>query len=112
MWRNGQCSSVRLTAKRHSETIAVPGRSYIMEFETGYQKALNSVIKYQEEAVLMNGSIQKNVVQHTEFQVTIEEEIFQKQGDKVLVMSTLEILNCNPDSPAAGWINGLELDQG
>ena len=47
-----------------------------------------------------------------EFQVTIEEEIFQKQGDKVLAMSTLEILNCNPDSPAAGWINGLESDQG
>jgi hypothetical protein len=92
---------------RHSETIAVPGRSYIMEFEVGYQTASNSVIKCQGESVLMDGSIQKNIVQHTEFQVTIEEEIFQKQGDKVLAMSSSEILSCNPHGPARGCVGAM-----
>ena len=83
-----------------------------MEFETGYPTASNSVIKCQEEAVLMNGSILKNVVQHREFQVMIEEEIFQKQGDKVLAMSSSEILNCNPHDPAAGCEGALRTYTG
>ena len=101
-----------LMVLRHIKTIAVPKRSYIMEFETGYPTASNSVIKCQEEAVLMNGSILKNVVQHREFQVMIEEEIFQKQGDKVLAMSSSEILNCNPHDPAAGCEGALHTYTG
>ena len=92
---------------RTSETLVVPGRTYIMEFEAGMQTASNSVIKCQGEAVLMNGSIQKGVVQHTEFQITIEEEIFQKRQDKVLAMSSSEILSCNPHGPASGCVGAL-----
>ena len=39
--------------------------------------------------------------------ITIEEEIFQKQQDKVLAMSSSEILNCNLHGPAAGGIGEL-----
>ena len=92
---------------RTSETLVVPGRTYVMEFEAGMQKASNSIIKCQGEAVLMNGSIQKGVVQHTEFQITIEEEIFQKRQDKVLAMSSSEILSCNPHGPASGCVGAL-----
>ena len=71
------------------------------------QTASNSVIKCQGEAVLMNCSIQKGVVQHTEFQITIEEEIFQKRQDKVLAMSSSEILSCNPHGQASGCVGAL-----
>ena len=92
---------------RTIETLVVPGRTYIMEFEAGMQTASNSVIKCQGEAVLMKGSIQKGIVQHTEFQITIEEEIFQKRQDKVLAMSSSEILSCNPHGPASGCVGAL-----
>ena len=90
-----------------SETLAVPGRTYVMEFEVGYQTASNSIIKCQGESVLMNVSIQKGVVQHTEFVITIEEEIFQKQQDKVLAMSSSQILNCSPHGPDSGCFGAL-----
>jgi len=64
---------------RHSVTITVPGRTYKMEFEVGYQ----TESKCQGELVLLYGSIQKGVVQHREFIITVEEVIFHKQGDKV-----------------------------
>ena len=46
-------------------------------------------------------------MQHTEFTITIEEEIFQKRQDKVLAMSSSEMLDCNPHAPAAGCVGAL-----
>ena len=46
----GQMSSTRqfvTSQTRKSETIAVPGRTYVMEFVVGYRTATNSVIKSQ-----------------------------------------------------------------
>ena len=50
-----------------------------MEFEVGHHTASNFVFKCQGDLVLMNGSIYKNLVQHIEFEITVEEEIFQEQ---------------------------------
>ena len=46
----GQMSSTHqfvTSQTRKSETIAVLGRTYVMEFEVGYRTATNSVIKSQ-----------------------------------------------------------------
>ena len=72
----GQMSNTRqfvTPQTRKSETIAVPGRTYVMEFEVGYQTATNSVIKS-----LSDGSIQKGVVQCTEF--VIRNKKFSRRG--------------------------------
>ena len=37
----------------------------------------------------------------------VEEEIFQKQGDKVLAMLSSDILSCNPYGTAAGCVGAL-----
>ena len=42
-----------------SKSIVVPGRTYIMEFEVGFQTASNSKIKCQGQDILLDGSIQK-----------------------------------------------------
>ena len=57
---------------RKSEAIVVPGRTYIMEFEVGFQTALNSVIKCQGQDILLEGSIQKGIVQHVEYVIQVE----------------------------------------
>jgi len=39
--------------------------------------------------------------------ITVEEEIFQKQQEKVLTMDSSKILSCNPHRPAAGCVGEL-----
>ena len=52
-------------------------------------------------------SIPKGEVQDTELVITVEEQIFQKQEEKVLTMPSSKILSCNPHGPAAGWVRAL-----
>ena len=44
---------------RKTETLVVPGRTYIMEFSAGFQTASNSEIRCQGTDILIDGSIQK-----------------------------------------------------
>ena len=92
---------------RKSEAIVVPGRTYIMEFEVGFQTASNSVIKCQGQDILLEGSIQKGIVQHVEYVIQVEHEVFKVTGDKIMAMISVERLPCNPLGPAAGCVGAL-----
>ena len=54
-----------------------------MEFELGFQTATNSAITCQGMDVLVDGSIQSGIVMHTEYEITIEEELFTKNSGAV-----------------------------
>jgi len=55
-----------------TESVIVPGKSYIMELKVSFQTASNSKVKGQGQDILLNGSIQKGIVQHAEYVVQIE----------------------------------------
>ena len=90
-----------------SDSLVVPGQSYIIEFEVGFQKTLSSSIQSQGMDVLLEGSIQKGIVQHTEYVVTVEEEIFMKNHEHVIARSSSEKLRCNPHGPSLGCVGTL-----
>ena len=92
---------------RKSESIVVPGQSFIMEFELGFQTASNSAITCQGMDVLLDGSIQSGIVMHTEYEITIEEELFTKNQDHVIARSSSEKLTCNPHGPRLGCVGAL-----
>ena len=92
---------------RKREAIVVPGWTYIMEFEVGFQTALNSKIKCQGQDILLDSSIQKGIIQHIQYIVQIEHEIFEVTGDKIMAMSSAEKLQCNPLGPASGCVGAL-----
>ena len=78
-----------------------------MEFEVGFQTASNSVIKCQGQDILLEGSIQKGIVQHVEYVIQVEREVFKVTGDKIMAMISVERLPCNPLGPAAGCVGAL-----
>ena len=92
---------------RKTETLVVPGRTYIMEFSSGFQTASNSEIKCQGSDILIDGSIQHGIVTHMEYRITIETEMFAIKGTKVRAMSSSELLACNPRGPAMGCVGAL-----
>ena len=72
-----------------------------MEFQLRFQTSSNSQIKGQGQHLLLNGSIQKGIVQHVEYVVTIEREVFSITGDTTIAIS------CNLDGPALGCLEAL-----
>ena len=68
---------------RKTETLVVPGQTYIMEFSAGFQTPSNSEIKCQGTDILIDGSIQKGIVTHLEYVVTIETEMFSVEGSEI-----------------------------
>ena len=92
---------------RKSESIVVPGRTYIMEFEVGFQTASNSEIKCQGQDILLDCSIQKGIVQHIEYVVQVEHELFEVTSDRITAMSSAEKLSCNPRGLALGCVGAL-----
>ncbi len=92
---------------RKTESIVVPGRTYIMEFSSGFQTTSNSEIRCEGSDILIDGSIQKSIVTHMEYVITIEAEIFQVEGTKIRAMSSSELLACNPRGPALGCVGAL-----
>ena len=68
---------------RKSESIIVPGRTYIMEFEVGFQTASNSEIRCQGQDTLLDGSIQKGIVQHVEYKVQVTHELSDLNENKI-----------------------------
>ena len=92
---------------RKTETLVVPGRTYIMEFATGFQTTSNSEIRCQGTDILIDGSIQKGIVTHVEYIVTIEEEVFTVEGAEIRAMSSSELLTCNPRGPSLGCVGAL-----
>ena len=56
------------------------------------QTALKSEVKCQGHDLLLKGSIQKGIVQHAEYVVQIESEIFWITGDSIMAMSSAEKL--------------------
>ena len=68
---------------RKTETLVVPGRTYIMEFSSRFQTTSNSEIRCQGRDILIDGSIQKGIVTHMEYIVTIESEMFTVEGSEI-----------------------------
>ena len=92
---------------RKSESIVVPGRTYVMEFEVGFQTVSNSKIKCQGQDILLDGSIQKGIVQHVEFMIQVEHELFDLSNNHITARSSAEKLACNPRGPALGCVGAL-----
>jgi len=78
-----------------------------MEFSTGFQTASNSEIKCQGTDILIDWSIQKGIVKHMEYVVTIETEMFTVEGTEIRAMSSSELLACNPRGPSMGCVGAL-----
>ena len=93
--------------RRKTETKVVPGRSYIMEFSSGFQTASNSEIKCQGSDILIDRSIQKGIVTHMEYVIQIEMEVFSVEGSEIRAMSSSELLACNPRVLSQGCIGAL-----
>ena len=68
---------------RKTETLVVPGQTYITEFSAGFQTTSNSEIRCQGTDILIDGSIQKGIVTHMEYIVTIETEMFTVEGSEM-----------------------------
>ena len=92
---------------RKTETLVVPGRTYIMEFSAGFQTVSNSEIKCQGTDILIDGSIQKGIVTHMEYVIQIETEVFSVEGSEIRAMSSSELLACNPRGPSMGCVGAL-----
>ena len=88
-------------------TLVVPGQMYIMEFSAGFQTTSNSEISCQGTDILIDGSIQKDIVTHMEYIVTIETEMFTVEGSEIRAMSSSELLACNPSGPSMGCVGAL-----
>ena len=71
---------------RKSKSLVVPGQSFIMEFEVGFKTPSNSAILCQG----MDGSPTKRDRPHTEYEVTVDEELFTKNHDHVIARSSSE----------------------
>lgn len=78
------------------KTFLLPGQIFITKLEVGFQTTLDSSIKCQGQDILLDGSIQKGIVQHVEYVVTIESEVFTRTGGKIMAMSSTKKLACNP----------------
>ena len=92
---------------RKTETIVVPGRTYIMEFSAGFQTTSNSEIKCQVTDILIDGLIQKGIVTHMEYVIQIKTEVFSVEGSEIRAMSSSELLACNPRGPLQGCVGAL-----
>ena len=92
---------------RKSESIVVPGRTYVMEFEIGFQTASNSEIKCQGQDILLDGSIQKGIVQHVEYVIQVESELFDLSNNHITARSSAEKLACNSRGPVLGCVGAL-----
>ena len=92
---------------RKTESVVVPGRTYVMEFTSGFQTTSNSEIRCEGADILVDGSIQKSIVTHMEYVITIEKEMFQVEGSEIRAMSSSELLACNPRGPALGCVGAL-----
>ena len=92
---------------RKTETLVVPGRTYIMEFSSRFQTTSNSEIRCQGRDILIDGSIQKGIVTHMEYIVTIESEMFTVEGSEIRAMSSSELLTCNLRGPSMGCVGAL-----
>ena len=64
-------------------------------------------MKCQGQDILLDGSIQKGIVQHVKYVVQIEHEIFKVTNDRITAMSSAEKLSCNPRGPALGCVGAL-----
>ena len=78
-----------------------------MEFSSGFQTTSNSEIRCQGTDILVDGSIQKGIVTHMEYVVTIEAEMFTVEGSEIRAMSSSERLACNPRGPSLGCVGAL-----
>ena len=85
-----------------SESLVVPGKSFMMEFKVGFQKTSSSSVQCQGMDVLQDGSIQKEIIQHTEYVVTVEKT---KNHEHLIARSSSE--KCNPHCPSLECVGAL-----
>ena len=77
-----------------------------MDFSAGFQTASNSEIKCQGTDILIDESIQKGIT-HMEYVIQVETEVFSVEGSEIRVMSSSELLACNPRGPLLGCVRAL-----
>ena len=80
-----------------------------MEFEIGFQTALNSEIRCQGQDTLLDGSIQKGIVQHVEYVIQVKHELFDLSDNQITARSSVEKLAYNPRGPALGCVGALHM---
>ena len=78
-----------------------------MEFSSGFQTASKSEIKCQGTDILIDRLIQKGIVTHMEYVVTIKTEMFSIEGSEIRAMSSSELLACNPRGLSMGFVGAL-----
>ena len=74
--------------------IAVPGETYITEFENGYQDTAEGGVHCEGVATMLDGSIHDGIITHAVYVVTVTEENFKRTGDQMFVVSSQEKLRC------------------
>ena len=77
-----------------------------MELKVGFQTILSSSIQCQGMDELLDRSM-KGIVQHTEYTVTVEEEIFTKNQGHMVARSSSGKLVYNSHSPSLGLLGAL-----
>jgi len=88
-----------------SKSLVVPGQSFMMEFKVGFQTTSSPSIQCQGMDVLQDGSIQKRIIQHTEYVVTGEKVIFTKNHEHLIARSSSE--KCNPHCPSLECVGAI-----
>ena len=62
-----------------------------MEFKVGFQTASNSEIRCQGQDTLLDGSIQKGIVQHVEYVIQVTHELFDLSDNQITARSSAEV---------------------
>ena len=89
--------------------IAVPGETYITEFENGYQDTAEEGVHCEGVATMLDGSIHDGTITHAVYVVTITPENFRRTGDHMFAVSSQEKLRCTSrgDGGAPGCVGSL-----
>ena len=112
-----ECSSMADTSKfrtprrNHLKPIAVPGETYITEFENGYQDTAEGGVHCEGVATMLDGSIHDGIITHAVYVVTITQENFKRTGDNMFAVSSQEKLRCTSsgDGGAPGCVGSLHM---
>ena len=99
-------SKNKVKQSRSSQKV-IEHRVCLLGFQVGFQTTLSSSIQCQGMEVLLDGSMQRGIVQHTEYVVTVEEEIFTKNHEHLIARSSSEKLKCNPHGPSLRCVGAL-----
>ena len=115
-----ECSSMADTSKfrtprrNHLKPIAVPGETYITEFENGYQDTVEGGVQCKRGATMRDGSVLDNIITHAVYVVTITQEKFKRIGNQMFTGSSRNQLRCTSrgEKGALGCVGSLHTYYG